>query len=67
LTGAVVRGDGSDRVIIESQGRTIPISLLAKFFDILSIVETITPGGDLGLGPPMALRILSLFGGSVSV
>jgi two-component system sensor histidine kinase/response regulator len=57
----------SRRVIIESHGGTIPAPLLAKFFDIFSIVETITPGGDLGLGPPMAHRILSLFGGSVSV
>jgi C4-dicarboxylate-specific signal transduction histidine kinase len=26
-----------------------------------------TPGGDLGLAPALAFRILSLFGGSVSV
>jgi two-component system sensor histidine kinase/response regulator len=57
----------SRRVIIESHGRTIPIPLLAKFFDIFSIVESITPGGDLGLRAPMAHRILSLFGASVSV
>jgi DNA-binding response OmpR family regulator len=54
-------------VIIESQGRTIPSSALSKFFDLFSIAETITPGGDLGLGPPLASRILSLFGASVSV
>jgi two-component system sensor histidine kinase/response regulator len=71
-TGETVRlssdvSPDSRRVIIESQGRTIPIPLVAKFFDIFSIAETITPGGDLGLGPPMAHRILSLFGASVSV
>jgi two-component system, sensor histidine kinase and response regulator len=63
------REDASDslRVVIESQGRTIPSSVLAKFFDIFSIGEAMTPGGDLGLGPPVAYRILSLFGGLVSV
>jgi len=57
----------SRRVVIESQGRTIPAPLVAKFFDIFSIAETGTAGGDLGLGPPMAQRILSLFGASVHV
>jgi two-component system, sensor histidine kinase and response regulator len=57
----------SPQVIIDGYGRSIPIDLLPKFFDIFSIVEPITPGGDLGLGPPMAERILSLFGASVSV
>ena len=55
------------RVIVESQGRTIPAPLLPKFFDIFAIAETGTAGGDLGLGPPMAQRILSLFGASVKV
>jgi len=57
----------SRRVIIESHGRPIPSPAMAKFFDIFSIGEAITPGGDLGLGPPLAYRILSLFGASVSV
>jgi K+-sensing histidine kinase KdpD len=70
--GETVRLSSADcpdaqRVIIETQGRTIPIPVLAKFFDIFSIVEPITPGGDLGLAPPMAHRILSLFGASVGV
>lgn len=55
------------RVIIESRGRMIPSAALPKFFDVFSIGDAITPGGDLGLGPPVASRILSLFGGSVSV
>jgi K+-sensing histidine kinase KdpD len=54
-------------VIVESRGRTIPSSALPKFFDLFSIGEAITPGGDLGLGPPVAYRILSLFSASVSV
>jgi CheY-like chemotaxis protein len=55
------------RVIIESRGRTISTTALPKFFEIFSVGETLTPGGDLGLGPPMAYRVLSLFGASVSV
>ena len=55
------------RVIIESRGRRIPDAALAKFFDVFAIGETMTPAGDLGLGPAVADRILSLFGGSVTV
>jgi K+-sensing histidine kinase KdpD len=65
LSGDV--GPDKQRVIIESQGRNIPGPALAKFFDLFSIGEALTPGGDLGVGPPLAYRIVSLFGGSVSV
>jgi CheY-like chemotaxis protein len=54
-------------VIIESHGLTISSTAMPKFFDVFSIGETLTPGGDLGLGPAVAYRVLSLFGGSVSV
>ncbi len=54
-------------LIIESNGRTIPGSLLAQFFGLFSLSEASTPGGDLGMGPAVASRILSLFGASVSV
>jgi two-component system, sensor histidine kinase and response regulator len=57
---------GSRDIIIDSQGRMIPDHALAKFFDLFSIGEAITPGGDLGVGLPLAYRILSLFGASVS-
>jgi signal transduction histidine kinase len=57
----------SSSVVIESQGRIIPEQALPKFFDLFSIAKAIIPGGDLGLGPPMAYRILSLFGASVGV
>ena len=57
----------SIRVIIESRGKTIPSPAIAKFFDLFSIGDASTPGGDLGLGPPVAYRILSLFRASVSV
>ena len=70
--GASVRlgyesGAGSRSIVIESRGRTIPSPALARFFDIFSIGEALTPGGDLGLGPAVAYRIFLLFGGSVSV
>jgi len=55
------------RMIIQSRGLTISSTAMPKFFDIFSIGETLTPGGDLGLGPAVAYRILSLFGASVSV
>jgi DNA-binding response OmpR family regulator len=57
----------SRKVIVEARGRIIPSHLLAKFFDLFAIGEAITPGGDLGVSAPLAFRILSLFGGSVSV
>jgi two-component system, sensor histidine kinase and response regulator len=55
------------RMIIQSRGMTISSTAMPKFFDIFSVGETLTPGGDLGLGPAVAHRILSLFGASVSV
>jgi two-component system sensor histidine kinase/response regulator len=60
-------GSDSPTVIIESHGRTIPDPALAQFFDLFSVTEASTPGQDLGLGPALAYRILSLFGASVSV
>lgn len=54
-------------VAIESQGRSLPASAIPKFFDIFSIGETITQGGDLGLGTSLAHRILSLCGGSAAI
>jgi two-component system sensor histidine kinase/response regulator len=57
----------SHRVVIESRGKTIPGPAIAKFFDVFSIGEASTPARELGLGPAVARRIFSLFGGSVSV
>jgi two-component system sensor histidine kinase/response regulator len=69
--GQVVRlecraGRGGVQVLIRSGGH-IPESALANFFQVFSIGDAITPGGDLGLGPPVSQRILSLFGGSITV
>jgi DNA-binding response OmpR family regulator len=51
---------------IAADGGRIPSRVLNRFFEVFSIGESITPWGDLGLGPPVAERILSLFGGSVT-
>jgi DNA-binding response OmpR family regulator len=58
---------GPLRLFIDSEGRTLPQAAMGKFFDVFSIAEADTPGGELGLGPPLAHRILSLFGADVSV
>lgn len=55
------------RVVIDSRGKTIPGAALPKFFDLFAIGEAGTPGRDLGLGPAVAYRILSLFGASAGV
>jgi two-component system sensor histidine kinase/response regulator len=70
-TGQVVRlecqaSQDAVQVLIRSCGR-IPEAAIANFFQVFSIGEAITPGGDLGLGPPVSQRILSLFGGSITV
>jgi two-component system sensor histidine kinase/response regulator len=60
--------DGMTQLIIESHGRAIPSSAIARFFNIFSIGEAINPGGDdLGLGPSVAQRILWTMGASVSI
>ena len=68
-TVRVSQSTGLDSVTvgIESRGKAVPESELPKFFDLFAVSEVSTPGGDLGLGPPVAQRILSLFGASVSV
>jgi len=55
-------------IVIKSHGKTIfTTTAMPKFFEIFSVEETLTPGGDLGLGRPVAYRILSLFGASVTL
>jgi two-component system sensor histidine kinase/response regulator len=62
-------GANSDPIVvtIDSHGKTIPMDQISKFFDLFSVSEVSTPGGDLGLGPPVACRILALFDGAVTV
>lgn len=54
-------------IVITSQGRIIPPALISKFFEVFSVVESVVPGDDIGLGPPVAERIVALFDGSISV
>lgn len=54
-------------LLIEATGHNIPPDALPRFFDVLAIAESITPGGDLGLRLPVAERIIRLFGGTVTV
>ncbi|HSQ41921.1 MAG TPA: response regulator [Fibrobacteraceae bacterium] len=58
---------GKMHLLIDAQGRNIPKASLDKFFDMLSIGESINEGGDIGLAPVVAARILPLFEGSVSL
>ncbi len=55
------------QILIRNSIVTIAPSALARFFEIFSIGEVDTLGGNLGLGPAVAYRILSLFGGSVTI
>ena len=64
---AATAAAGEIRLRMEAEGRTIPPHMLPRFFDLLAITEPITPGGDLGLAPALAERILTLYGATVSV
>jgi DNA-binding response OmpR family regulator len=55
------------QIAIESSGLTVPPLALPKFFDLFGIGQDSTPAGQLGLDPPVAHRILALFGGSVAI
>lgn len=54
-------------VDIESHGNSIPKEDLPRFFEVLSISKSPSSGGDLGLAPSVAERIISLLGGKVRV
>jgi K+-sensing histidine kinase KdpD len=60
-------GVSETQCLIEASGRRVPAHLVPKFFRVFAVNEAIVPGGDLGLAPPVAERIISLFGGSVAV
>ncbi|MCL4203197.1 MAG: response regulator [Pirellulaceae bacterium] len=62
-----VAAEKNVRIVIEATGRHIPHDMLPQFFDVLAIRDSITPGGDLGLGPAVAERIVAALGGSVRV
>jgi DNA-binding response OmpR family regulator len=52
---------------IEARGNRIPESALPGFFEVMRTGTTASPGGDLGLQPPVAARILQILGGKVTV
>jgi two-component system sensor histidine kinase/response regulator len=54
-------------IIIEGIGVALPTAVLERFFDVFSFGEEKTPGVNLGLGPAVASRILSLFNSSVEL
>jgi len=58
---------GQVHLTIESYGVTIPEPDLPHFFEILATTRTFAPGGDLGLAPAVAERIITLIGGRVQV
>ena len=52
------------QIAIQSRGRSVPAETIAKFFDVFAVASS---GGNLGLDPAVAQRILALFGGSVTI
>jgi two-component system, sensor histidine kinase and response regulator len=71
-SGGIVRvasesAQGKVQLAIKSCGRTVPVLAIPKFFELFALGEGSTSGGHLGLDPAMAQRILTLFGGSVSI
>ena len=54
-------------VVVDSRGNTIPIHAIENFFNVFAIDEAMTPAGDMGLGPALASRILSLYGAGLTV
>lgn len=67
ITLSISNSDKEVLLRIETKGRRIPEKYLSQFFDVLAIAEAVVPGGDLGLRPAVAERIISLFDGSVTV
>jgi two-component system sensor histidine kinase/response regulator len=54
-------------IVIQSCAGAIPSDALPRFFDLFSVGEAVTGGADIGLEPPVAQRIVMLFGGTVTV
>lgn len=54
-------------ISIHATGTNIPPEFIHKFFEVFSIADSITPGGDIGLGPPVAKHIITLFNGTIEV
>lgn len=59
--------EGMVWLYVTTPGQNVPASLIPKFFDVLASSQAVMPGGELGLGLPMAKRIFSLFSGCLAV
>jgi len=54
-------------LVIEASGNTIPEEVIPRFFEVFAFAKNFTDGGNLGLAPAVAERIISIFGGRVQV
>ncbi len=54
-------------VVVSAQGRSIPANQVADFLSTLTVTQAVVPGGDLGLRPTLADRIISASGGELAV
>lgn len=54
-------------ISIIANGKVVPEEYLPEFFEVFSTSSTITQGGDLGLGPPVAESIIMLHHGLATV
>jgi len=54
-------------VQINANGWILPDKFSTDFFEVMSIHETIFPGGDLGLAPAVAKQVMNVCGGSIRV
>lgn len=59
--------DQQIKLYVEATGYTVPDKYLDKVFDVMSIGESIFPGGDFGLGPAVAKQVIFLHGGNVGI
>lgn len=57
----------SHRVTIDSPSGRLSEPAVDRFFELFSIGEAATAGRCMGLGPPVASRILELFGGAATI
>lgn len=53
------------KLSVSSIGWQIPNKYQNTFFDLFGVTETIIPGGDLGLAPPLIGYIFKTFNGSI--
>lgn len=60
-------GEGLCELVFEAEGTGLPDEALPGFFELLAQRRPVVPGGDLGLGPALAERIISLHGGRVTI